>query len=70
MSLGHPAGQTRVYRPVSQAFPVVYKKNREKRVVLPGHQVRVPGILGQPAVCQIIYSSFSYVPFLLSKTKS
>ena len=24
MSLGHPAGQTGVYRPVSQKFPVVY----------------------------------------------
>ena len=24
MSLGHPAGQTGVYRPVSQGFPVVY----------------------------------------------
>ena len=68
VSLGHPAGQTGVYRPVSQGLPVIYyKKNGQKRAFLPGHRPGVPGTPGHPGGFQKIYVIFSYVPFLLPK---
>ena len=65
--LGHPAGQTAVYRPVSQGIPVIYfrKKDRE------GHFCRDTGRVsqGHPAIqgASEILCGFSYVPFLLPK---
>ena len=43
VSLGHPAGQTGVYRPVSQGFPVnCYRKTDRKGHFLPGHRPGCP----------------------------
>ena len=68
VSLGHPAGQTGIYRPASQGFHVVYStKLKEKGVSFGRDTGRV--FHGHPAVewdfrivlCVIL----SYVPFLL-----
>ena len=68
VSLGHPAGQTGVYRPVSQGVPVNYyrKTLRKGHFFFPGHRPGVPGTPGHPGGFQKIYVIFSYVPFLLS----
>ena len=48
VSLGHPAGQTGVYRPVSQELPVIYyRKPERKGLFLPGHR---PGVPRNPAI--------------------
>ena len=63
VSLGHPAGQTRVYQPVSQKFLVVYCTKAD---ILQGHRPGVPGTLGRPRGFQKFYVIFSDVPFLSS----
>ena len=66
VSLGHPAGQTGVYRPVSQGLPVIYyRKIDRKRAFLPGHRPGVPGTSGRPGGFRKFYVILSYVPFLL-----
>ena len=68
---GHPAGQTGVYRPVSQGFPVNCCTKTDRK----GHF-----FCGTPAGCprdtrpsrgssEILWD-FSYVPFLLSKKRT
>ena len=66
MSLGHPAGQTGVYRPVSQGFPVICFRKMDRK----GHLCwdtgwGVPGTPGHPGCFQKFYVIFSNVPFLL-----
>ena len=61
-SLGHMAGQTVVFRPVSQRFPVVYQR---RTTILPGHQPGVPGTPGCPGSFQKFYAISSCLPFLL-----
>ena len=66
VSLRHPAGQTGVYRPVSQGFPVIYhRKTDRKGLLFPGHRPGVPGTPGHPGGFQIYHVIFSYVPFVL-----
>ena len=66
VSLGRPAGQTGVCRPVSRELPAIYyRKIDRKRAFLPGHRPGVPGTPGRPGRFQKFYVIFSYVPFLL-----
>ena len=58
VSLGHPAGQTGVYGPVSQKFSAIYKKNGQKRAFLPGHRPGVPGTPGHRVGFQKFYAIF------------
>ena len=44
--MGHPAGQTGVYRPVSQGLPAVYSGKLTERAVLPICRPGVPETLG------------------------
>ena len=55
VSLGHPAGQTGVYRPVSQGFPVIYCRKRDRK----GHFCRDTGRVsqGHPAI-QGVFRNF------------
>ena len=48
VSLGHQAGQTEVYRQVSQGFPVVSVDYYRKTDILPGHRPGVPGTPSRP----------------------
>ena len=63
MSLGHPAGQTGVDRPVSQGFLDVYfcRLTLSEKVIGTG----VPGTPPRPGRFSDILCDFSYVPFLL-----
>ena len=63
LSLGHPAGQTGVYRPVSQGFRVVYCRETGN---LPGQRPGVLGTSGRPGGFETFYVSLSYVwrPFM------
>ena len=55
VSLGHPAGQTGVYRPVSQGFPVRYYRKADRK----GHFWRDTGRVsqGHPAI-QGVFRNF------------
>ena len=64
MSLGHPAGQTGVYRPVSRGFPVVYYRKTD---IFCLDTAGCPRDTGHPGGFQKFYVIFSYVPFLLPK---
>ena len=63
MSPGHPAGQTGVYRPVSQGFPVVFFRKID---IFAGKSA---GCLRdtRPSRGFSIFLFFSYLPFLLPK---
>ena len=71
MSLRHPAGQTGVYRPVSQGLHVVYyRKTDRRRAFLPGHRPGVPGTPGRQRFFRIFFVVFSYASFLQVLFKS
>ena len=57
VSLEHPAGQTGVYRPVSQGFPVIYYRKTDRK----GHVCRDTGRVsqGHPAV-QGVFRNFMW----------
>ena len=67
VSVGHPAGQTGVYRPVSQGFPVIChrKTDRKEHFFWDTGQVS----WGHLAIQGFFYVIFSYVPFLLPTGK-
>ena len=58
VSLEHPAGQTVVYRPVSQAFPVVCYRKTD---ILPEHRLGVPGTPGPSREFSEFYMIFAKV---------
>ena len=61
VSLGHPAGQTGVYRPVSLGFPVLYSRKTDNFAGTPaGCPWDRPSTGFSENLCD-----FSYVPFLL-----
>ena len=51
VSLGHPAGQTGVYRPVSRGLPVIYYRKTDRK----GHFCRDTGRVsqGHPAIQEV-----------------
>ena len=64
-----PAGQTGVYRPVSQRFPAIYCRKTGRKGHFcregPGHRPGVPGTPDHAGGFQKFYVIFSYAPFLL-----
>ena len=62
VSLEHPAGQTGVYRLVSQGFPVIYNRKIERK----GHFGRDTGRVYNRVSSRVfseVLCDFSYVPF-------
>ena len=68
VSLGHPAGQTGVYQPVSQGFPVSLHKRKltgDRICRDTGDRPAVPGTPGCSGDFQKLCVIFSCVPCLL-----
>ena len=64
MSLGHPAGQTGVYRPVSQGCPVVTIEKLTERGIFAGTPAGCPWDIRPSRGFSEFLGDFSYAPFL------